>query len=161
MLYLDSSALVKRYVFEPGTDALNARMAAEESSGEPLFTSVLSYVEVQRALTTKLKDKTLSRVAFDQAKRNFEADWTVGLTIVELGANVLLFVPDILEHTDLRSGDAIQLASALWVRDFLRLSSKHGWKGSKMSFTTADRGLEQAAATYKIETFNPQTKQFP
>lgn len=161
MLYLESSALVKHYVLESGTNSLNALIAVEESAGQLLFTSSLTFAEVHHAFVRKFKDKTVSRAAFDQTKRSFETDWTVGLTIVELGSNVLLFIPEMLERTNLRSSDAIQLASALWLRDFFRLSSKQLSKSSEVILATSDVELEKAAATYNLKTFNPQTTQFP
>ena len=161
MLYLDSSALVKHYVREPGTDSLNARVAAEESAGHSLFTSVLTFAEVHHALANKLKDKSLSPVAFDQAKQSFEMDWINQLTIIELAPNILGFVPEIFERTLLKSGDAVHLASAFWIRDLFRLSSKYGPKGSRVTFTTSDRSLAQAAAASNLETFNPQRPQLP
>jgi predicted nucleic acid-binding protein len=69
--YLDSSALVKHYVWEPGTDSLNARVAAEERAGHSLFTSVLTFADVHHALASKLKDKSLCPVAFAQANGKF------------------------------------------------------------------------------------------
>ena len=161
MLYLDSSALVKHYVREPGTDSLNARVAAEENAGHSLFTSALTFAEVHHALANKLKAKTLSAVAFHQAKQSFEMDWMNQLTIIELGPNILGFTPEIFARTALKSSDAVHLASAFWIRDLFRLSSKYGPRGAKVTFATSDRSLAQAAAASNLETFNPQMNQLP
>jgi predicted nucleic acid-binding protein len=161
VLYLDSSALVKHYVRESGTDSLNAKLAAEESAGHSLFTSALTFAEVHHALANKLKDKTLSAVAFHQAKQNFEMDWMNQLTVIELGPNILGFIPEIFERTLLKSSEAVHLASAFWIRDLFRLSSKYGPRGSTVTFTTSDRSLVRAAAASNLETFNPQMNQLP
>jgi hypothetical protein len=81
------------------------------------------------------------------------------LTIIELGPNILGFVPEIFARTLLKSSDAVHLASAFWIRDLFRLSSKYESKGSKVIFTTSDQSLAQAAAASNLETFNPQRLQ--
>lgn len=158
MLYLDSSALVKRYVWEPGTEMLAARIRAEESTGQTLFTSVLTFAEVHHSLSRKHKENSLSAAQFVQAKRVFETDWLNYLTVIELGAGVLGFVPEIFRRTTLKSSDAIHLASALWLRDLFRLSSRYGPKGSKVTFATSDLALEREASTSRLEAFNPATQ---
>jgi hypothetical protein len=71
------------------------------------------------------------------------------------------FIREIFERTPLKSSDAVQLASAFWIRDLLRLSSKHGPRGSTVTFTTSDRSLVRAAEASNLETFNPQMNQLP
>jgi hypothetical protein len=70
--------------------------------------------------------------AFRQAKQNFEMDWMNQLTVIELRHNILGFIPEIFARTALKSSDAVHLASAFWIRDLFRLSSKYGPRGSKV-----------------------------
>ena len=157
MLYLDSSALVKRYIREPGTESLGARIATEETTGQTLFTSALTFAEVHHALARRLKEKALSTAAFNEARQAFESDWINYLTVIELGSGVLSFIPEIFERTTLKSSDAVHLASAFWIRDLFRLSSRYGPKGSKVTFVTSDLALAREASTSSLEVFNPQT----
>lgn len=161
MLYLDSSALVKRYVWEPGTEALDSRITTEEITGQSLFTSSLTFAEVHHALARRLKEKGISVVDFHKAKGAFETDWITYLTVIEMGAGVLSFVPEIFQRTSLQSSDAVHLASAFWIRDLFRLSSRYGPKGSKVTFVTSDRALGKEASASSLEVFNPQMQPRP
>lgn len=157
MLYLDSSALVKRYVKEPGTEKLAARIIAEQSAGQVLFTSALTFAEVHHSICRKLKEKALSLAASRGAKEAFDGDWIHHFTVIELAVGVLGFIPDILERTTLKSSDAVHLASALWIRDLFQLSSRYGPRGSKVTFATSDRALAKEAPEWNLEVFNPET----
>lgn len=157
MRYLDSSALVKRYVKEPGTENLAARITAEQSTGQALFTSALTFAEVHHAISRKLREKAPSVVASREAKEVFEVDWTNYFTVIELAVGVLGFIPEIFERTTLKSSDAVHLASALWIRNLFRLSSRHGPKGSKVSLATSDLALAKEACRWNLEVFNPET----
>ena len=83
-------------------------MAAEEKAGHSFFSSVLTFAEVHHVLASKPKDKSLSPVAFAQAKQNFAMDWENQLAVIELVANILSF-PGIFERTVLTSSDAVPL----------------------------------------------------
>jgi uncharacterized protein len=49
-LYLDSSALIKRSVEEPESEALEAALDEHVRAGDTLVSSVLAWVEISRAL---------------------------------------------------------------------------------------------------------------
>ena len=54
MIYLDSSALVKRYVLEPGSDAMDRLLADHPYAA----TSRLAYPEILSALNRKQKARS-------------------------------------------------------------------------------------------------------
>jgi len=60
VLYLDSSALIKRYQNEQGTEALNARLRQEARDLRSVFTSVLTYAEIHAAFARRAREKLLS-----------------------------------------------------------------------------------------------------
>lgn len=161
MLYLDSSALVKRYVKEFGTDALNARLAEEERAGQALFSSALTFAEVNFALWRESKSRKISNKDFRYAKDSFLDEWTNRLTTIELSVGVLGLLEQIYEHTGLRSSGAVQLASCIWIRDLFRLSERYGPKGSRVAFAASDVKLAQAGANFGLEVFNPERPQLP
>lgn len=130
MIYLDTSALVKRYVAETGTGLVRRMFVGTE----PLATSALSYAEYFSALNRKRRESALSRVDYRELARRFEADWT-GLQVVHLTETVLRTARRLLERHDLRAGDAVQLASALAIAGSVALR-----------FVSADRKLTAAAA---------------
>jgi predicted nucleic acid-binding protein len=156
VLYLDSSALIKRYVKELGTERMAALLALETSAGRAVFTSVVTYTEVHRALARRMKERSLSRPAFFLARRACEEDWLYGLAAIELGSSIFGFIPDIVEKYPLKSSDSVHLAAALWLRDSFRLSAKMGPKGSEVSFVTSDQTLEIAAASSGLVVINPE-----
>ena len=81
MLYLDSSALVKRYVQEAGSDAVIARF----ERGEIIYTSVLSFAEVHAAIRSQISGQTVeSSAEKDKLVDAFLNDWLFSLNVLEL-----------------------------------------------------------------------------
>ena len=68
----------------------------------------------------------------------FQYDWLFRLTRVELDVGVLGFVHDLVRKFPLRGADAIHLASALWVRDTLKLDTKMRLAGGPLIFAASD-----------------------
>ena len=157
MLYLDSSALIKRYQNEPGTDALNARLQEEARGRRAAFTSVLTYAEIHAALARRARDQLLSPEEAAVISDEFDADWVLSLGPIELGTNVLGFVRDIVRGVSLRGADAIHLASALWLRDMARLGVKADQYTGPLVFVCSDKQLARAASKHKLEVFDPAT----
>ncbi|HEY4817876.1 MAG TPA: type II toxin-antitoxin system VapC family toxin [Candidatus Acidoferrum sp.] len=159
MLYLDSSALIKRYQNEPGTEALNARLQAEAKGLRVVFTSVLTYAEIHAALARRGREQLLSPEEAEVVSDAFDADWVLSLGPIELGTNVLGFVRDIVRGFSLRGADAIHLASALWLRDMARLGVKADQYRGPLVFVSSNKQLTRAASKHKIEVFDPTTAQ--
>jgi predicted nucleic acid-binding protein len=129
--FLDSSALVKRYVREGGTDAV-ARLFRRRSK---LAASGLALVEVPSALFRRARQGDLR---MDQARAQAEqlaADLDE-LYVVEPRKTVLELARELVERWPLRTYDAVQLGSAI------RLARA---SGTAVTFTCADRGLASAA----------------
>ena len=111
ILYVDTSALVKLYVREPGSTALRAHAAKAGA----LATSVVAYAEI-RAAFARLKRSGGSTDAMHQQRlRQLGQDWEA-LLRVELAADVLRSAGDLAEIYGLRGFDSIHLASALWLK---------------------------------------------
>jgi len=157
VLYLDSSALIKRYQNEPGTDALNARLQEEARGRRAAFTSVLTYAEIHAALARRARDQLLSPEEAAVISDQFDADWVLSLGPIELGTNVLGFVRDVVRGVSLRGADAIHLASALWLRDMARLGVKADQYTGPLVFVCSDKQLARAASKHKLEVFDPAT----
>jgi predicted nucleic acid-binding protein len=113
MLFADASALIKRYVREPHSAATRSRLAAGR-----IAVSRLSDVEVPSALERLSREGRLADRARDRALAAFASDFT-SWYIVELTADVTALARRCLTRHHLRSGDAIQLASALWLQQSL------------------------------------------
>lgn len=101
-LYVDSSALLKRYIDEPDSEAAEALLRSDPS----LLTARHTIVEVRRNLARLLvnNDAAAARSAFTQDLRVF--------SIVELDELTCDTAAGIAEMTGVRTLDALHLAAA-------------------------------------------------
>lgn len=117
MLFVDASGLVKRYVRERGSAQLRTLLATH-----PIAVSRLSEIEVPSALIRLARDGRLAVRSRDRALQAFVADFP-SWHIVELTPAVTALAQTMLRRHELRAGDAIQLASALWLRATIPLAA--------------------------------------
>jgi len=156
VLYLDTSALIKRYQNEQGTGALNARLRKEAKGLRSVFTSVLTYAEIHAVFARRAREKLLSAGEAAVVQDEFDADWALSISPIELGTGVLAFVRDLVGGFPLRGADAIHLASALWLRDMASLGMKVDQYTGPLVFVSSDQQLAKAAAKSHLEVFNPE-----
>lgn len=131
MNYLDTSALIKRFVAERGSGLVDALVAG----GQPIATAKIAYAEVHSGLARKRREGHLLKPGYLSACRSFEADWRACIQ-VELTDEVLRLARDVIQRRAIRGFDAIHVASALELKR--RLSEE-------MTFAAADRPLLRAA----------------
>ncbi|MBI4612737.1 MAG: type II toxin-antitoxin system VapC family toxin [Planctomycetes bacterium] len=131
-LYLDTSALVKLYVREPGTRDVRTQV----DRAERVATSRVAYPEARAAFARRFREGGLSRPGLRQAAAALDRDLP-GLLIVELDAITARRAGDLAERHALRGFDAIHLASALELTSLL---------GSVAVFLAYDSTLLAAAA---------------
>ena len=122
-LYVDSSALLKRYIDEPDSAAAVEWLESDSS----LITGRHTVVEVRRNLARLLRVAELARV-----KKAFNADLE-SFGIVELDAGTCELAATIAETSGVRSLDALHLGAAQRVG------------GSAIGFVTFDLRQAQAA----------------
>jgi predicted nucleic acid-binding protein len=153
MLYLDSSALVKRYVQEKGSNAVVSRFEREET----IYTSVLSFAEVHAAIGRKYRDKQLNANEKKMLVDDFHADWLFSLTVLELTIHTMTALPTLCERYFLKASDAVQVSTAIWLNDSVRLRAK-GFEGSRgmVEFGVADKRLSEIASRCGLQIFNPE-----
>lgn len=138
MLYWDTSALVKQFIDEPGTDqALSLRAHAP-----PHATATIAYTETFSALRRRVRESELGEPQYHEVVRRFLQDWS-SYVRVHLDETVLTRSRALLEHYPLRTLDAIHLASALELQDHLEEPSV---------LISADIQLLEAAAAERLET---------
>ena len=119
-LFLDTSAFVKRYVDEPGSDRVLELTAAADELG----LSVIVVPESISTLTRLLREQRLSRADYDALKMAILTD-VDGVDLCDMTPSIVKNSITCLEHSPLRALDAIHLGSALAYRPDL--------------FVTADR----------------------
>lgn len=157
MLYLDSSALIKHYQKEDGSEALERRLETERKSSRIVFTSVLTYAEIHAVFGRRKREQFLTAREAGDLHDRFDEDWVFEISPVELAAGVLGFVRGVAREHSLRGADVIHLASALWLRDAARLGAGPSKHDRKVEFSAADRQLCIAAGKLDLEVFNPLT----
>jgi len=141
MIYLDSSALVKRYAEEAGTDFVKSILSTDRL----ITTSKLTYPEILSALMRKVRAGEIQRKRFDDIVDRFEKDWNHVL-VLEFHNDLLQIVKFLIEKHPIKAADAIHLSSALW----LKLSSK-----IDVTFVASDLNLLKAAQAEKLQIINP------
>ncbi len=103
VMYVDTSALLKRYVQEHDSEAALSLM----STDAVLTTSRLTEVETRRNLARLLKEPE-----FTMAKQQFTVDLD-GFALIAIDETTCNEAARIAEQTLCRSADAIHIASAL------------------------------------------------
>jgi hypothetical protein len=137
--YFDTSALVKQYLEEVGSNAVLQLL----KTGEKVFTTSLTYAETHAAFSRRTREGRLTREITRRLAQRFDRDWD-SYEIVILSESVLRLARRVLYRYPLRSADAIHLASALLLA---QTSSTADWE-----FVCADGRLCDAA---KEEGFRP------
>ena len=128
--YLDTSALVKLFVHEAGTEeALGIWDAATLRT-----TSILAYAECRAALAAAVRAHRLTAAGLRTARRLLNEHWDE-LAHIGVDERMVKAAGDLAESQALRGYDAIHLAAALAAGD-----------GGTLVFVTWDRALTDAAA---------------
>jgi predicted nucleic acid-binding protein len=112
--YFDASALVKRYVREAGSSAVRRLLAL----GTPA-TSRLSEVEVASAIARRAREGAVAAPRRDRILAALKRDLPA-LAVVEMIPDITAEARVLLVRHPLRAGDAIQLASCLYLQRELR-----------------------------------------
>lgn len=156
MLYLDSSALSKRYLRESGWQELAARVQEAIRKKSRVVTSVLTYAEIHMVLARKLRDGSMLPAEHYRATAYFESDWRTYLSVIEISQPLLSVIPDLVKRYPVRASDAIQLGSAIWAADSSLGAGSQRLGRSALLFATSDRQLAAAAKAEHLEVFNPE-----
>lgn len=106
--YLDSSAMVKLYVEENGSDL--AKKCVQDSL--LVATSKVAYAEVMAAFARAWREEILGQREYKDAVANFKEDWPEFFAL-DVSNAVLQRVDDVIDRYNLRGFDALHLASAL------------------------------------------------
>jgi uncharacterized protein len=146
--YLDSSALVKRYVSETGTTWI--RQLCDPQSQHTIYTVRISGAEIVAALFLRVRTGSVMTTVAQSVARQFRNDFQHAYRIVEVSPGVVEHAMDLAESQGLRGYDSVQLAAALVLQD-VRLSLGL----SPITFLCADKQLNQAARAEGMIVDNP------
>ena len=116
ILYLDSSALVKRYVCEPGADETRAAIEAATVVG----TVVISRAEVAAAMSKAVRMNVLTRSEAWACLQAFRAEWD-RFVQVQATQTVVARADALAWEQGLRGYEAVHLAAAsVWQDNMAR-----------------------------------------
>jgi predicted nucleic acid-binding protein len=144
LLFFDSSALVKRYLFEAGSNAVNALFYDQSVR---LIISTLALAEVSSAIVRRLSREQSTLLLDD-----FDADAKNVFAIAPLNDDVALAAVDLVRRRRIRGCDAIQLAVALHIASAL---SDDAEETVGLEFVCADDTLNTAAEAEGLRTLDP------
>ena len=138
ILYLDTSALLKKYFRETGSDEVITRW--KDATG--IVTSSVAYAEALASIHRKKRDLKFNNDIFKKIIHLFRRDWN-SLIRVEVTDELNDWIDKMVSHYPLRGFDAIHLASALIVHDRLP---------EEFLFACYDNKLLQAAQSAGLQT---------
>ena len=142
ILYLDTSALVKRYFREPYSDDVLSRW----KSATQIVTSFVAYAETMASICRKKRESDFGDTLIRKIVGTFHQDWESFIR-VEVNGNLNEYIDRVVGKYPLRGFDAIHLASAMVIHERLP---------QDFIFACFDDRLARAAQSEGFETFPPE-----
>ncbi len=139
--FFDTSALVKRYHLEAGSDQVNAIFGAQDSV---LMISELALVELASALQRKRNRGEITLQAMNDALARFAGDVLSDLVVAGFRSGFIQQARDFVLQHGIRTLDALQLTAVL---EFKALSPV---------FVCADACLRQVASDEGLAIVGPE-----
>lgn len=146
--FLDTSALVKRYVPEIGSDWILS--ITDPATSNDLAISQITWVEVHSAFARRLRDGSLSADRFDLILQKVREDFENEYQIVDVDRTLIETAGELVLRHPLRAYDSVQLASALRVQSML-ISVQN----TQLIFVSADNRLLNIAQSEGLAIDNP------
>jgi uncharacterized protein len=139
MRFFDTSALVKRYVEEPGSTMVRATLR-----NHPIVVARVTFAEAAAAVARAARTGALSEEQRDVILARLPEDFA-RLQVVEIRPALVARVPALVARYPLRAYDAIQLAAASTVRQ----------TGLAVELWCADGNLVEAAIAEGFRVVTP------
>ena len=146
--FLDTSALVKRYVPELGSNWIQS--ITVPAAGNFLTISQITWVEVCSAFARRQREGSLSVDEVDQLMGDFRTDFDNQYDVLEVDRTLIETAGALVMQNPLRAYDAVQLASALRVQSTLILIPE-----TQLVFVSADNRLLDIAQSAGLTIDNP------
>lgn len=146
--FLDSSALLKRYVPEVGTAWIQSITDAQ--SQNLLIVAHIAWVEICSAIARRQREGSISSTQTNQVLAALRAHWNTQYFIVAIDHTLIDLAGQLVNQHPLRAYDAVQLASALSIQGQLASPSV-----TSLTFLTADTRLLAIAQSESLLADNP------
>lgn len=147
-IYLDTSALVKRYITEAGSDWIKVLL-----DGDPAPTSLTSHLTVIEGVCTlarRQREGLLSPQDYLQVLTALDYDFQHRYDVIAVEPVVIDTARQMAERNPLRAYDAVQLASAWLANERLVQAAQR-----PLTFVSADDRLLAIAQAEGLLTENP------
>lgn len=142
LLYVDTSALFKRYVEEDESEAVLARMEEAPVVG----TALITRVEVAAALARAVRRQLINLDEAQDAEREFLNEWD-DFTRIGMTEALASRAANLAWRHDLRGYDAAQLAAALAWQDMIEATE------DEVIFACFDNNLRLAATAEGLDAW--------
>ncbi len=148
LYFLDSSAIVKRYISESGhTWIVNL---CDPIQNHDIQIAQIALVEVVAALCRKAREAAITLTEFDGLIADFRSDTVTSYGVRLITAQIHTYAGDLCRMYRLRAYDAVQLAAVLALRDDALASGV-----PTPTFVCADADLLGHAASEGLSIENP------
>lgn len=134
--YLDTSALVKLYIEEQGSE----RVDQETERADLIATSLIAYPETLSAFSRNLRERIYDRKYYNRMRLAFEKDWQ-RIHVIDLNREIARSAGDLIHRHGLRAFDAIHLSSALQLKS---------WLSTEVVFLCFDEKLSKVASAEEM-----------
>lgn len=148
VFYADSSALVKRYITETGSNWLQTLV--EPSAGHTFVLANIGLVEIAAALAAKQRHGVLEAPVLERLLRDLRRDARDQYWLVEVNQRIVSRAMILTRRQKLRGYDAVHLACALVTQETL-----HQQNILALTLLSADLDLLTAAQAEGLATANP------
>lgn len=139
--FLDTSALVKRYHSEKGTDKIDKIFSQDDRA---IVISNITITEMVSAINRKKEDRVISKIDQDIVLSKFFHDAIKDFLVIDLDEEHIKGSIMLVLKRNIRTLDSLQLAVAL------------GLKELKITFVCADKKLVSVAEKEGLHTINPE-----
>jgi len=145
--YLDTSALVKRYVVEVGSDWVKGLYRAPNRF---LVTSIISLAEIGASLARKRRMGEMGETIYDRLLQTIREEFERAHVVMGIDRALMNLAVDLTMRHPLRGYDAVHLASALLIP--AQASPLHP---ILVTFVSADQTLLAATAVEGLAVEDP------
>jgi predicted nucleic acid-binding protein len=146
--FLDSSAVVKRYVDEIGTSWVNS--LTDPAAPNDIYLATISCVEVVSAIARRRRAGSISTDGAGASLRQFRYDFEHQYQMVAITGTVIRCATDLADSIALRAYDAVQLAVLLELNHHRAALSL-----APLAMISADHDLNAAAVAQGMIVDNP------
>ena len=146
--FLDSSALIKRYVVEIGSPWI--KTLTDSQTGNSLLLVRITWVEVLSAFARRQREGGINAEEVAGLIQHFRSEFNSRYRVIEVDEALAERAGELIVQYPLRAYDAVQLAAALRVQSVLTSMPE-----TRLVFVSADNRLLNIAQSAGLAIDNP------